>query len=239
MASSEGSSQEIDIEMKRIITGVLASLFVFLIARSLAYLLGLDELARNLARDVLQVPASELYLAAWLVSGVAGIVALVLWLVLNADERLSNVLSPCPLLGSLQVAGEPVFKIEVNRTTGKNTAELVVDLVNKNDHLVATAYLLRATANGKDLDRPVTGESLVSFEQKMRLFVRIDDIPMHQDLLAFLEYDVTYFFKGSRKTRRTAKGIEWKSYIPRGEPGAHGSTVVKPITVRYYKEVEE
>jgi hypothetical protein len=69
--------------------------------------------------------------------------------------------------------------------------------------------------------------------------VRIDDVPATQDLLAYLEYEVTYFFKGMRgKTRRTAKGIEWKSQ--KGEPlGPKGGRVVKVITVRYYNEIEE
>ncbi len=63
---------------------------------------------------------------------------------------------------------------------------------------------------------------------------------MREDLLAYLEYDVTYFFKGTRrKTRRTAKGIEWKAQKPEGLPGPKGGKVVKVITVRYYKEVEE
>jgi hypothetical protein len=73
----------------------------------------------------------------------AGIVALVLRLIFNVDERLSNVLSPRPLMVGLQIAGDPVFKIEVNRTTGKNTAELFVDLINKNDKLVATQHAIR------------------------------------------------------------------------------------------------
>ena len=206
--------------MRRIITGLLAGLFLFLITRTLAHLLGLDALARNLARDVLQVPTSELYLAAWLLSGLVGIVALVLWLIFNVGERLSNISSPRPPVGSLQVASDPVFKIEVNRTTGKNTAELFVDLINKSDNLLATQYVLRATVNGKDLDRPVTGESFVSREQKARLFVRIDDIPMGEDLLAWLEYDVTYFFKGSRrKTRRTEKALNGNHRNQKGSLG--------------------
>lgn len=226
--------------MKKIITGLLAGLFLFLITRTLAYLLGLDALARRLAQDVLQVPANEVHLAAWSLSGLAGIVALVLWLVFDVEERLSNALSPRPLIGSLPVAGDPVFKVEVNRTTGKNTAELFVDLINKSDSLITTQYVLRATVNGKDLDRPITGESFASPEQKKRLFIRIDDVPMREDLLAWLEYDVTYFFKGSsKKTRRTAKGIEWKAQVPEGQPGPRGGKVVKVITVRYYNEVEE
>jgi hypothetical protein len=63
---------------------------------------------------------------------------------------------------------------------------------------------------------------------------------MREDLLALLEYDVSYFFKGAgRRTRRTAKGIEWKSQKPGGQPGPKGGKVVKVITVRYYNEVEE
>ena len=226
--------------MKKIVTGLLAGLFLFLITRTLAYLLGLDAIARLLAQDVLQVPTGDLYLVAWLLSGLVGLIALALWLMFNVDERLSNTLSPRPAIGSLSITGDPTFKIEVNRTTGKNTAELFVDLINKSDRLITTQFELRATVNGKDLDRPFTGEGFAPPNQKTRLFVRIDDVPMRDDLLAYLEYDVTYFFKGTRgKTRRTAKGVEWKAQKPEGRPGPQGGKVVKVITVRYYKEVEE
>ena len=63
---------------------------------------------------------------------------------------------------------------------------------------------------------------------------------MLEDLLACLEYDVRYCFKGTRrKTRRTAKGIEWKAQKPTGQPGPKGGKVVKVVTVRYYKEAED
>jgi hypothetical protein len=226
--------------MKKFITGLLAGLFLFLITRALAYLLGLDAIARRLAQGILQVPASDLYLVAWLLSGVVGLIALALWLMFNIDERLSNILFPRPTIGSLPVAADPTLKIEINRTTGKNTAELFIDLINKGDRLITTHFKLRATVNGKDLDRPMTGEGFVSPGQKTRLFVRIDDIPMREDLLAYMEYDVEYCFKGaSGKTRRTAKGIEWKAQKPEGQPGPKGGKVVKVITVRYYGEVEE
>lgn len=226
--------------MKKFVTGLLATLFVFLITRTLAYLLGLDVLARRLAQDLMQVPTSDLHLVAWLLSGVVGLIALALWLIFNVDERLSDVLAPGPPMGALVVAGDPTFKIEVNRATGKNIAELFVDLINKSDHLLNTRFQLRATVNGRDLDRPIRGEGFASANQKTRLFVRIDDVPMREDLLARLEYDVTYFYKATRrKTRRTAKGIEWRAQKPEGQPGRSGGKLVKVITVRYYNQVEE
>src|SRR5260370_187333 len=122
--------------MKKIVTGLLAGLFLFLITRTLAYLLGLDAIARRLAQDVLQVPIGDLYLVAWLLSGLVGLIALALWLIFNVDERLSNTLSPRPAIGSLPISFDPTFKIEVNRTTGKNTVEMVVDLINKSDRMI-------------------------------------------------------------------------------------------------------
>jgi hypothetical protein len=226
--------------MKKIVTGLLAGLFLFVITRTAAYILGLDALARRLAQEVLQVPASELYLVAWLLSGLVGLIGLAVWLIFRVDERLSNLLSPRPEIGSLPITGDPTLNIEVNRTTGRNNAELFVDLINKSDRLISTRFELRATVNGKDLDQPITGEGVVHMNQKTRLFVRVDDVPMRDDLLAWLEYTVTYYFKGSRsKTRRTAKGVEWKSQAPQGQPGPRGGKVVKSVTVRYYREVEE
>jgi hypothetical protein len=227
--------------MRKIVTGLLAGLFLFLITRTAAYLLGLDVLARRLAQNVLQIPTSELYLVAWLVSGLAGLIGLALWLTFKIDERLSNILSPRPEIGSLPIMGDPTLNIEVNRTTGKNNAELFVDLINNSHHLLSTRFELKATVNGKDLDRPITGEGFVHPNQKTRLFARINDVPMHEDLLAWLEYDVTYSFNAprSRRTRRTAKGIEWRAQKPQGQPGPRGGKVVKPVTVSFYRQVEE
>lgn len=226
--------------MRKIITAILVGLLVFLITRTLAYLFDLDAVAQELAQRILQFPTSQLYLAAWLLSGIVGLIALVIWLVFNFDERLSNIRSPRPEIGSLPIAGDPTFKIDVNRTTGKTNAELFVDLINKSDRLIEARYELKATINGKDLEHPITGQAPVSPNQKTRLFVRIDDIPMREDLLAFLEYDVTYCFNGTRgKTRRTLKGIEWKAQKPEGQPGPKGGKVVKVVTVRYYQQNEE
>jgi hypothetical protein len=93
--------------MKKFITGLVAGLFLFLITRIIAYLFDLDGIAQEFAHRVLQVPASRLHLVAWLVSGLVGLLGLALWLVLNVDERLSNILFPRPEVRSLPVAGDP------------------------------------------------------------------------------------------------------------------------------------
>lgn len=105
---------------------------------------------------------------------------------------------------------------------------------------MGTQFQLRATVNGKDLDRPIVSQGYVDPSKTTRLYVRIDDVPMQDDLLARMEYDVKYYFGNySRKARRTAKGIEWRSQKPQGEPGPRGGSVVKVITVGYYNQVEE
>lgn len=102
--------------MKKILTGVLTGLFLFMITRTLTYLLGLDAIARRLAQEILLVPAGDLHLVVWLASGFVGLIGLALWLISSVDERLSNIASPRPAIGSLPVASDPAFKLEINRT---------------------------------------------------------------------------------------------------------------------------
>jgi hypothetical protein len=92
----------------------------------------------------------------------------------------------------------------------------------------------------------LTGKTLSSRSQAKHLSLPIKRLgylcesTVQEDLLALLEYDVTYFFKGTRgKTRRTLKGIEWKAQKPEGQPGPKGGKVVKVVTVRYYQQNEE
>ncbi|MDA9414083.1 hypothetical protein XH81_04285 [Bradyrhizobium sp. CCBAU 25360] len=226
--------------MKKILTSIVAGLFVFLITRALAYLLGLDAVALRVAQRFLELPALDLQLIGWLLSGFVGLVVLVLWLVLDLGDWLRQALAPRPPIGSLPVAGDPTLKFEVNRTTGKVSAELFVDLVNNSDDLVFAEFALRATVNGKDLDAPILGQGHAAPGEKMRLFVRFDEVPMREDLLAVMEYDLKYLFKvRGRRQRRTAKGIEWRTQKPEGRPGPAGGKVVKMITVKYYNQIEE
>lgn len=226
--------------IKKFTSGIVFAICVFVVSHTIDYLLGLDAIASRLAASILQIPAERLFPIGWLLSGLLGIIALALWLIFDPGDWLSSIRAPRPKLGSLMIAQDPTFKLEVNRSTGKNNAELFVDLANKNDGLVGFRFELRATVNGRDLNEPVKSSGYVAANGKTRLHVRIDDVPLPQDLLAFLEYDVTYYFGNtSRKTRRTAKGIAWRSQVPRGQPGPRGGSVVKVITVSYYNEVEQ
>lgn len=226
--------------IKKFTSAIAFAICVFIVSHTIGYLLGVDAIARRLAAFMLHIPAEQLFPIGWLLSGLLGLIALTLWLIFDPGEWLSNIRTPRPELGSLVIAHEPTFKIEVNRTTGKNNAELFVDLANKNDHLVGFRFELKATVNGKDLNAPVKSSGYVPANGKTRLLVRIDDVPLPEDLLAFMEYDVTYYLGNtSRKTRRTAKGITWRSQVPKGQPGAQGGSVIKAITVTYYNEIEE
>lgn len=80
-----------DISMtRRIITGIVFAICNLLIARTIVSLFGLDTKALLLAQSVIQIPAERIHLLAWALSGIIGIVALILWLIFNLDERLSN-----------------------------------------------------------------------------------------------------------------------------------------------------
>jgi hypothetical protein len=226
--------------IKRFTSGVAFAICVFIVSHAIVYLLSLDAITSRLAASILHIPAERLFPIGWLLSGLLGFIALALWLIFDPGDWLSNIRTPRPELGSLVIAQDPTFKIEVHRSSGKNNAELFVDLANKNDRLVGFRFELRATVNGKDLNAPLKSSGYVPANGKARLHVRIDDVPLPQDLLAHMEYDVTYYFgNNSRKTRRTAKGITWRSLVPKGQPGPSGGSVVKVITVSYYNEVEQ
>jgi hypothetical protein len=226
--------------MKKLLTGLLSGLFLFIATRALASLLGLDELARRLAESIRLIPGPLQTDFSWLLAGTVGLASVILWLLFNVDELLRGLLKPGPAVGSFVIVGDPTFKINANSEPLSPSAELFINLLNRNESLLEYEYELIATVNGKSLERPILGTGLASAQQKIRLFVRLDDVPQEDALIARFEYRVRYWFHGLRRKHRfTARGIEWKTMKPKGQPKAGGGKVVLPITVTYYFETEE
>jgi hypothetical protein len=106
--------------------------------------------------------------------------------------------------------------------------------------LICMKYELRATVNGKALSRPISSTGFIPANKTTRLIVRVEDVALRPDLLAAMKYDVSYYFeRNERRARRTSKGIEWRSQVPQGQPGPTGGSVVKPVNVTFFDEVEE
>ena len=114
---------------------------------------------------------------AWGISGGLGALALVGWVALRADEKIYNLISPQPVLGSLHAVGDAVLKVNRDHPNNKTDVMMVVKLKNSNDRIVATHTELRATVNGKDLDAPIIVNGYVSANSETSLIVKMDDVP--------------------------------------------------------------
>jgi len=163
--------------MARLFIGLLVAVLTTVLARTIIAILGLDAKALRLVQPLLEIPREKLWLLAWALSAIVGLMLLVLWLVFRFDERLSNWMSPRPALGSLYKVDQPVLKFEMNRTTGKNDAEMAVKLQNGNPELLEFRCELRATVNGKDLDQPLIFNGYVNAGTSTTLITRVRDVP--------------------------------------------------------------
>jgi len=228
--------------MARLFIGLLVAVLTTVLARTIIAVLGLDAKALRLVQPFLEILREKLRLLAWALSAIVGLLLLVLWLVFRFDERLSNWMSPRPALGSLYKVDQPVLKFEMNRTTGKNDAEMAVKLQNGNPELLEFRCELRATVNGKDLDQPLIFNGYVNAGTSTTLITRVRDVPAKVtgdivEVTGRMRYDVTYYFPANKAgTRRTSKLVEWqtKSRLK----GVSGETRID-MFVTFGDEIEE
>lgn len=203
--------------MARFFIGLLVAVLTTVLARTIIAVLGLDAKALRFVQPFLEIPREKLQSVAWALGTIAGLILLVLWLVFRIDEQLSNWMSPRPALGSLYKVDQPILKFEMNRTTGKNDAEMAVKLQNGNPNLVEFKCELRATVNEKDLDQPIVFNGFVNAGTSTALIARVRDVPAQVtgnivEITGRMRYDVTYYFPANRtRTRRTSKLVEWRA----------------------------
>jgi hypothetical protein len=227
----------------RFVSAILFGLFNFVLVRAIVALFGMDVLAARLAQRVLQIPAENIQLIAWGISGVVGTVALVGWIIFHIDERLYGLLSPRPELGSLHQANA-ILHIQRHQKDNRTDVEMVIDLKNTNNALIAFRSELRATVNGKDLDKPAAFNGFVNANFDTSLILRMEDIPTpvtdgYSLLTARMRYDVTYYLATNKKhARRTSKLVEFQTRFQAFgmTPGARKE---EPIHVRFFDEIEE
>src|ERR1051325_5525209 len=97
---------------------------------------------------------------------------------------------------------------------------MVVKLYNANDELLAFHCELRATANGKDLERPIVFDGYVNSKTDTSLIVEMDNVPnpIAENVLSIdarMRYNVSYYFpKNKQRTRRTSKFVQWTGQYP-------------------------
>jgi hypothetical protein len=222
--------------LTRILTGIVVAIAFAAIGRGIVSAFALDAWVARMIRGALD--SQYLSAIAWTLSGVVGLAALTVWIGLRLDEKVYNLWSPRPALGSLYRNGEALLVVTHSQADNRT-----VPLQNGNDTLLAFRCELRATVNGKDLDAPVSFDGYVNANTATSLILDMPDIPLQVQnntarVQARLRYSVVYFFPNNKgRTRRTSKLVEWNELLHlTGVPGTRQETRMQ---VRYYDEVEE
>ncbi|UGY12157.1 hypothetical protein [Bradyrhizobium septentrionale] len=235
--------------MSKYISSVVVGLLAWITVRIIAGAFGLNEKALQLGYWLPHLSAEQ---RSFIVSSAAvliGIIAVVLWLALNADDRIRNLLSSRPELGSLRVEGKPTAKMAVYPRNPACSVELGVDLFNTMSKLMEVEGKLFATINGKDLDQPMDASFPINGNASKTLFVRMEDVPvrtvvqtdgLEHHLSAHLRYELTYRYANAKHSRRTCKTVSW-TFATRAAPENPGArqTVVMPVIVHFSDEIEE
>lgn len=235
--------------MSKYVSGVIIGLLVFVTVRVIAGAFGLDEKALKLGYWLPLIPKEHLPLITWALSASVSLIVLILWLTLNVDARIRNWWIAAPPIGSLRPALQPTMKVEITGKLGGDPnnrrvrqVELSVPLRNATGRLLKFDADLRATVNGKDLDKPAAFSGYVGANEITHLLVTVRDVPMMMEdgamhVLGRMRYDVHYHFDGEAGSRRTSKLVQWEGKAPpSGEPYSERRL---DIFVRYFDEIEE
>ncbi|MEH2574423.1 hypothetical protein [Bradyrhizobium sp. AZCC 1708] len=229
--------------MSKFISAVIIGLVAFVLVRVIAGALDLDPKAYRLGQLIAQVSPHALGLLGWAVAAIAAIVAMVLWLTFRVDDRIRDLWSARPPIGSLQVVGNPTMKVEVQGPLPTiRKVELAVELKNTNPMLLKIDAILRATVNGKDLDQPIVFSGYVGAHSTTHFIVQMTDVPLNGDAAAMqlegkMRYDVRYRFDSGKGERRTSKLVQWETRAPlSGKPFSERSI---NVFTRFFDEIEE
>jgi hypothetical protein len=121
--------------MRKALITLLVGVATTAVARGIVLALGLDKAIAQIFFELSAFAAPRSEVLAWLGSGAVGLVAIAVWHLPRADERLKNLWFPTPKLGSLPFVG---FDLPLARNISTNAvrAELVCVLRNSNDALM-------------------------------------------------------------------------------------------------------
>jgi hypothetical protein len=232
-----------------VLTKIVEAICTIAIGRGFVSALALDTKVASIARRVIAIATDNLRVAqaiTWILSGIIGLILLTIWLSFRIDERIYNVISPIPELGSLQFDS---FDARLTRsiTTGTMDVALVAKVVNKNTELLDMHATLYGSVNGKqflgeDGKNYVDIDGYAGVDKPSLLILTFNDVPTDKSAQTLtisgeFKYDITYSFspKGTR-ARRTMKIIEFVQKAPlKGVPGESKF----PWTVIFKDEKEE
>lgn len=217
---------------RAVIVGLVATTLV----RGIVLAFGLDEWMARTISSILRTANVEA--AAWIVSGLFGLLAFGLWLAFG--KKVADSFDRRPPLGSLHQVNSIVA---FNRFDERTDIEIVVQLNNRNDELLKTRGELQATVNGKDLDQPIVFDGYANAQSTTDLIVRMRDIPFEVEnsvikIVARMRYNVFYHFPRSpSRTRRTSKLVQLDTILSaKGVPGSRTETRTNLL---YFDEIEE
>lgn len=217
----------------RFIISILFAVVCGAIGRGLVIAFSLDEKVARIIQELDKLSPEALSAISWGISGFIGLAGLACWLIFRVDERIYNLFSPVPALGSLSYQD---FSANVFRSVSSESAtvELVSTLQNTNDFLLKTHVELRGEVNGVRFEDNEGNDSL-NFEgfantnQPLHLILRIENVPVPQpqgnapSLNGTFDYVVTFVVAPTgKRTRTTAKRVLFESRVPVGlPPGSH------------------
>jgi len=226
-------------------SGVIISLLVFATTRVIAGVLGLEKKALKIGYWLPRIIAKK-YRPPIVSTACAllSLVSLTLWLSLNVDDRIRNWWIDPPPIGSFPIAGQLTARTEVGPgVKAMRRVELAVPLRNNNVRTLRFDATLRATVNGKDLEKPIIFTGFAAGGEVTQLLVVMSDVPLNEidsgmmKVLAEMRYDVVYRFADAPGTRRTSKLVRWEATAP-----THGEPLLErrmEILTRYLDAIEE
>ena len=229
--------------VKRILTGILVYITVASIGRGIVSAYGLDKWIAGMIHVV--ESSGNLAAIGWIVSGGVGLVCLIGWLAFRIDEKIYNLISPIPDLGSLSYLSF-VSYISIHVPTQAVAVKMVVTLQNKNPALIRFNARLCGQVNGKEYIE--SGNTVCAFTgyahpvDQACLILPIPDVPVHVSegwgsVTGTLEYDLHYFYPKSgsepRRKRRTRRKLEFYLSFAMHVDGARDA---EPVTVLFLED---
>jgi hypothetical protein len=222
-------------------TRILVAIVTTAIARGVVAAFGLDaKVARLIA---IATTSGNAQAIAWIISGLVGLICVVLWIALDVPQRITDLISGrAPELGSLTYVNL-IAEIGKHQQSGRISAHLSVEVTNTNDFLVKYRASVSSEVNGTP-SGVTTFEGLIPAHQNRYLLAgEIANVaaaaPNQPFVSGWLDYDVTYFAAPSGRTkRRTSKHVEFKTDQGR-QNTPPGTEIRVQIITRLSKEIEE
>jgi hypothetical protein len=219
--------------LSTILIRVIFLIFVTPLWRAIASIIKFDDIVLSIIQRIVTVTPENLRVKnaiVWGASGVLGLICLFAWIYFHAEDRIYDLYSPRPGLGTLSY-GTLIDRIELLPLRNKleplnqhGDVEITVILHNDNDATIAFHGRISASANGKEFEsekgmRYVEVSGFVARGKDTNLVVKITDVELTHKLNEPLviagkfSYDLSYYFPPNGRTRRTYKAMAFSTPV--------------------------